>query len=89
MSLSYNFYPFRIIFIFLNRVFCRSSGASLIQEDSLIFNFSIAGGWYYLALAMSPPSRTEAAVSKKMCRAVILPAAPVAGGQKNAKIYIF
>jgi hypothetical protein len=42
----------------------RSSRALLLLEDSWIFNFSIAGGWYYLALAMSPPGRTEAVGSK-------------------------
>jgi hypothetical protein len=40
---------------------------------------------------MSPPGGTEAAGSKsaqgvKMCGAVILPAATVAGGWKNAQI---
>jgi hypothetical protein len=58
-----------------------------IQEDSRISNCSIAGGWYYLALAMSLPGRTEAAGSK-IRRTVILPAATVAGGRKNAQIHI-
>jgi hypothetical protein len=54
----------------------------LIQEDSWIFNFSMAGGWYYLALAMLPPARTEAAGSKNVW-GCYTPAVNVAGGWKK------
>jgi hypothetical protein len=47
-----------------------------MPDDSWFSNFSKAGGWYYLALALSPPDGTEAA-EVKMHGAVILPAANV------------
>jgi hypothetical protein len=41
------------------------SNSDLFQwEDLQIFNFLRACGWYYIALALSPPSITKAAVSK-------------------------
>jgi hypothetical protein len=45
-----------------------SSKTLLIQEDLWISNFSIAGGWYYLALAMSQLAITDAAGSKNAQR---------------------
>jgi hypothetical protein len=66
----------------------RSSGELFIQDDSRIFNFSIAsmGGitwpWLYYHLAAQKQQGV------KLRRAVILPAATVVSKQKNAKIYI-
>jgi hypothetical protein len=64
--------------------YCTSRG--FLQGDSWISNFSIAGGWYYLALAISPPACSEAAGSK-IRGAIILLASTVVGGW-NAQIYI-
>jgi hypothetical protein len=52
--------------IALPTAFSGSSGALLTQEDSWISNFTIAGGWYYLALAISPTASTNAAGSKNV-----------------------
>jgi hypothetical protein len=43
---------------------------------------------FSIALAMSPPSRTEAAGEKKCVGLVYFLAATRAGGRKNTKIYI-
>jgi hypothetical protein len=46
-------------------------------------NFSITGGWYYLALTLDHPAAQKHR-GVKMRGAVILPLATVAGGRKNA-----
>jgi hypothetical protein len=43
------------------------SGALVIQEDSWISNFSMAGGWYYLALVATVVGGRKNTHAKKMC----------------------
>jgi hypothetical protein len=58
-----------------------------MQEDLWISNFSRAGEWYYLALVMSPPGRTEAAGSKK-CARLLYFLFSVASGRKIIKFIL-
>jgi hypothetical protein len=67
-----------------------SSKELFIPEDSWIFNFSIrvAGGWYYLALVLSPQSGTEATGSKNVQGCYTSRSYCIGGRGKNAQIYV-